>query len=121
MASKTIPSLSNIIHENQVAYVKGRFFGEGIKTIEGVINFIRENKLDGYILAIDFEKAFDSIEWDFLWKSLEAFGIPAAYIKLIKTAYTNMEACVVNGGTSTSISKLHEVSDRVIQSQPTYL
>ena len=48
VASKAIPSLSNIIHENQVAYVKGRFIGEGIKTIEGVINFIRENNLDGY-------------------------------------------------------------------------
>ena len=101
VASKIVPSLNNIIHSNQVAYVKGRFIGEGIKTIEGVINFIRENKLDGYILAIDFEKAFDSIEWEYLWKSMEAFGYPEAYIRLIKVAYNNMEACVINGGTTT--------------------
>ena len=106
VANKIIPSLPNIIHSNQVAYVKGRFIGEGIKTIEGVIHFIRENKLDGYILAIDFEKAFDSIEWEFLWKSLESFGFPDAYIKLIKTAYNNMEACVINGGSTTNYFRI---------------
>ena len=106
VASKIIPSLRNIIHPNQVAYVKGRFIGEGIKTIEGVIQYIRENRLDGYILAIDFEKAFDSIEWNFLWKSLESFGYPEAYIRLIKTAYNNMEACVMNGGTTTKYFRI---------------
>ena len=105
-ANKLLPALGDIIHPNQVAYVKGRFIGEGIKTIEGVIHFIRENKLDGYILAIDFEKAFDSIEWDYLWESLETFGFPSAYIKLIKVAYKNMEACVINGGSTTNFFKL---------------
>ena len=115
VASKIVPSLNNIIHSNQVAYVKGRFIGEGIKTIEGVINFIREHKLDGYILAIDFEKAFDSIEWEYLWTSMEAFGYPDAYLKLIKVAYTNMEACVINGGTST---KYFRISRGVRQGDP---
>ena len=77
-----------------------------LKTIEVVIHFIRQNELDGYILAIDFEKAFDSIEWDFLWKSLESFGFPDAYLKLIKVAYNNMEACVINGGTTTNYFRL---------------
>ena len=106
VAKKIIPSLNDVIHSNQAAYVKGRFIGEGIKTIEGVIHFIREHKLDGYILAIDFEKAFDSIEWDYLWKGLETFGYPDAYIKLIKVAYNNMEACVLNGGTTTKFFRI---------------
>ena len=105
-ANKLLPSLADIIHPNQVAYVKGRFIGEGIKTIEGVLEFIHAHKLDGYILAIDFEKAFDSIEWDYLWTSLETFGFPQAYINLVKIAYKNMEACVINGGTTTNFFKL---------------
>ena len=99
---RALPCLTNIIHPNQTAYVKGRFIGEGIKTIEGVIDYIKENKLDAYILAIDFEKAFDSLEWGFLWSTLKAFGFPDFYINCIKTVYTDIKTCVINGSTTSS-------------------
>ena len=66
LALKIIPALSDLIHHNQTAYVKGRYIGEGIKTIEGIMEYVKEHRLETYILAIDFEKAFDSLEWDFL-------------------------------------------------------
>ena len=82
----------------ELIYVNGRFIREGIETIDGVINYIKEKKLDALILAIDFEKAFDSLEWGFLWKTLELYGIPMYYIDMIKTVYRNIETCVLNGG-----------------------
>ena len=101
LAHRIGPFLSSIIPPNQTAYVKGRFIGEGIRTIEGIINHITENKLDAFVLAIDFEAAFDSLEWSFTWKVLSAYGIPDFFIDAIKTVYTNIETCVINGGTTT--------------------
>ena len=57
--------------------------------------------MEGYLLSIDFEKAFDSLEWDYLWLVLEAFGFLPVFIDKIKVMYKNIEACVLNDGTST--------------------
>ena len=32
------------------------------------------NDMDGLLLLVDFEKAFDSIEWTFLQKALDSFN-----------------------------------------------
>ena len=44
-------------------------------------------------MLIDFEKAFDSIEWNFLYASLVAFNFGPEFIKWDKTFYKNM--CLV--------------------------
>jgi len=41
--------------------------------------------------AIDFEKAFDSLNWDFLLKSLETFGFGKSFIAWIKTFYNTIQ------------------------------
>ena len=56
----------------------------------------------GILTAIDFEKAFDSLSRDFLFKSLESFGFGASFIAWIKTFYKNITSCVVNNGYFTS-------------------
>ena len=60
LAGMMIEVMTDIIHPNQLAYIKKRFIGEGIKLIEGVIEYVKEKQLNGYMLAVDFLKAFDS-------------------------------------------------------------
>ena len=42
------------------------------------------------MIFIDFEKAFDSIEWCFLCKCLETFNFGPEFIKWAKTFYKNV-------------------------------
>ena len=51
--------------------------------------------------AIDFEKAFHSLNWNFLLKSLEFFGFGESVLAWIKTYYRNITSCVINNGFST--------------------
>ena len=44
------------------------------------------------LLFIDFEKAFDSLEWNFLFKLLEIFGFAPSLIRLVKTFYSDIAA-----------------------------
>ena len=53
-------------------------------------------------IFIDFEKAFDSVEWDFLFKCLEAFNFGSDFLHLIKTSYKNVQSCVMNNGTASN-------------------
>lgn len=44
------------------------------------------------ILALDVAKAFDSLEWDYLWKVLERFGFGPSFIGWVKLLYIELRA-----------------------------
>ena len=94
--------LPYIIHHNQNAFVKGRTIFDAVRTINDVLDFTELKGYQGILTAIDFEKAFDSLSRDFLFKSLESFGFGAPFIAWIKTFYKNITSCVVNNGYFTS-------------------
>ena len=77
--------------------------------------FTKENNLSGLLLAIDFEKAFDSLDWNFLTKALSAFNFGSSFIKWVNTFYSNIQSCVMNNG----FSSVHfDVSRGVRQGDP---
>ena len=61
------------ISSNQTGYVKGRYIGESIRIITGMMSITKKKNTPGLAVFLDFEKAFDSIEWCYLQKCLEAF------------------------------------------------
>ena len=63
-----------LIDRDQTGYVKNRFIGENIRLISDVIESYEEKNLPGMLLFIDFEKAFDSLEWNFFFKVLEVMN-----------------------------------------------
>ena len=58
--------LPKIIADDQKGFIKDRYIGENIRTIFDNIQYAKIRKLTGMLLLIDFEKALDSLEWDFL-------------------------------------------------------
>ena len=91
-----------IIHENQCAYVKGRSIFDCTRIIDDIMFYTKEKNLSGLLLAIDFEKAFDSLDWTFLNKALSAFNIGQSFIKWVNTFYCNIQSCVMNNGFSSA-------------------
>ena len=75
IASKVIAErmkrlLPDLIHNNQSGYIPGRSIGENIHSILDIMDYTKAKNLPGILLFIDFEKAFDSLEWDFVNKCL---------------------------------------------------
>ena len=99
--------MPTLVHPNQVAYVKNRFIGEAIRTIDESMQYTRRKNIEAYAIAVDFEKAFDSIDWKYLWEALESFNIPKGFIDMIKLLYNDIESCVKNNGTSTPYFKIN--------------
>ena len=54
-------TLDELIHENQKGFISGRFIGENIRLIYDVLFETKNRNLQGLILSIDFEKAFDTV------------------------------------------------------------
>ena len=57
-----------------------------------------ENNLPGLLLLVDFEKAFDSVSWSFIYKVLEYFGYGKSIISWIKLFNNNAKLRINQGG-----------------------
>ena len=94
------------IHYDQTAYVQSRNIGESVRLIGDLID--RENKenLDDTFSAADIEKAFDSLEHNFLFATLKKFVFSPDCIKWIKVLFFNAKSCVMNSGLSSGYFNL---------------
>ena len=98
LACKLQKVVGTIVSSNQVGYVKNRFIGENIRIIDDIVSFTSQQNHSGIITIIDFEKAFDTIEWPFLFQTLKAFNVGENFINWIKLLYNNNFSCVSNNG-----------------------
>ena len=98
--------ITNIIDPDQVGYIKDRYIGENIRIMYDLLLYADIEELEAYVTQIDFEKAFDSIEWDFLIKALKVFNFGDNFISWIKILYTDISACVGNNGHFSGYFKL---------------
>ena len=83
--------LPNIIHPDQCEYVKDRLISDAIRTIDDVMWYTRSR---GMLVAIDFEKAFDSVDLKFLIRVLEVFNFGPNFIQWIKTFYNGAKVAL---------------------------
>ncbi|XP_028077559.1 uncharacterized protein LOC114279501 [Camellia sinensis] len=80
------------------AFVSGRHILDGVLIANEVVDGWHKAKNKGIILKLDFEKAYDSLNWEFLLPMLGKFGFGAKWIRWMKTCIiTTMVSILVNG------------------------
>ena len=62
--------------------------------IRDLTEYVNRNNLPGLLVSLDQTKAYDRVEWDFLFKVLEKFNFGPNFIKMIKTCYSNIQSAV---------------------------
>ena len=90
--------LRNIIHHNQTGFIKDRYIGETVRSIFDIMELTVEENIPGLMIFIDFQKAFDSLEWNYLLNCLEHFNFGPDFIRWVTTFYKNIQSCVINNG-----------------------
>ena len=98
--------MPNLVSKNQSAYVNNRFISEGGRLISDILEITDSLQIDGLLMKIDIEKAFDSVNHFFLISVLKRYGFGDDFIKWIKTLIKNQESCVLKGGKTTRYLKL---------------
>ena len=99
--------LQEIINSDQTGFLPGRYIGENIRLVLDMIDFTNTTNLPGLIFLADFEKAFDKLEWDFLFQTLHFFGFGQDFITWIKVMYSDIKSCVLNNGHTSEFFSLH--------------
>ena len=90
------------LREEQAGFRQNRSCTDQIATLRIIVEQSLEWNSPLYINFIDYEKAFDSVDRQTLWKLLRHYGIPEKIVNLIKNTYESMSCRVVHGGQLTN-------------------
>ena len=74
LATRIKKASAEIIDFDQIGYMQGTFCGENIRLICDIIDFCSFYKKPGLILLTDFEKAFDTVNLNFMKKCVSKYG-----------------------------------------------
>ena len=105
LAGRLLKVLHHVIAPDQTCGVRGRFIGENVALLRDVVSYANEADLPVAILALDQEKAFDRVDWAFLFKTLEHLGFGLTFTQWIKLLYTDIFSAVLVNGYSSDFFK----------------
>ena len=98
LAERLQKILPKIISLDQQGYIKNRYIGYNIRQIQDVIDYAETLDIEGAILFLDFKKAFDTVEWEFMYNVLRKFGFKTDFINWVNILYKNISSSVINNG-----------------------
>ena len=98
IANRIKPFLNFLINNEQTGFVPGRFIGESTRLIYDIMHYTQKAQIPGLLILIDFQKAFDSISWNFIYKTLSFLGFSNEFLKWIKLFNTEIKATVLQSG-----------------------
>lgn len=79
--------LPDLIHPMQKGFVPGRSIHDHIHLIRDLQHHCTKNNDDAYATFLDFEKAFDRVNWSYLWTVLETMNFGPKFIAWVKLMY----------------------------------
>lgn len=86
-----------LVHYDQTGFMKNRFSSDNIRRLLHVIHFAADITSPCAVLSVDAEKAFDRLEWPFLWHTMQRMGFGAKCMIILKILYNNPSAMVLTG------------------------
>ncbi len=98
LAERVKAILPSIISPSQTGYITGRSTSDSIRLIQDIIHLSELNQTPTMLLTVDFQKAFDSIEWNLILIALEKFNFGPTFISWIKIIYDDISSCICNNG-----------------------
>ena len=91
-----------MIGPDQLAYMQGRSVTEGHMLINRALELCRSKKIQGVMATIDFQGAFNTVNHNFLWQTMEKMNVGNGFINHLKTLYHGAKSAVLNFGTQTN-------------------
>lgn len=95
--------LEKLIGPQQTSFLKGRWASDNAILIQEIVRHLCHNKSSkrSLILKIDIEKAFDHLEWSFVYQTLLFFKFPPKITNLIMSCITTSRIAILVNSTKT--------------------
>ncbi|GKV14958.1 hypothetical protein SLEP1_g25756 [Rubroshorea leprosula] len=98
LATRLRTVMGDIIGENQMAFIEGMQLCEGVVVANEVIDEARKKKMKSFFFKVDFEKAYDKVNWNFLNYMMMRMGFSEIWRKwIMECLQTSLLSVLVNG------------------------
>ena len=84
-----------------MAHVENRFIGESSRLIADIIEITDVLYRERFLVAMDIEKGFDSLDHTFLISVLKRLGFGNNFVSWIETLISKQGYCIINSGNTT--------------------
>ena len=100
LVSRLNPVARFLVHRDQTGFIKGRLISDNGMLLQSLIEYAEwdDTQVSGAMIFLDFEKAFDSVQWSWITQTLIARGFPPSFVNIIKLLYSNPRASVIING-----------------------
>lgn len=102
LANRLKEALPHIISDEKTGFMQDRNISDGIIITSEIIHSIHVNKNQGVILKLDFKKAFDKVNWDFLYDALRHMNFGSKWIMWTKSIFETIRIAVLVNGSPTN-------------------
>ncbi|XP_078149481.1 secreted RxLR effector protein 78-like [Carex rostrata] len=90
--------MPDLISPYQTAFIKGRQISENFNATRELLHHISDTRKPAVLVKIDFAKAFDSVEWVFLFRVLAARGFSQRWMNWVSQILKSASSRVVING-----------------------
>jgi hypothetical protein len=99
LAGRLAQALQGIVNPMQNAFLGGRYMSDNINLVQELLRqYGKKRSSPRCLLKVDFKKAFDFVQWEFLESLLHHLGFPAKFVILLMQCVSSASYSVaVNG------------------------
>lgn len=101
LANRLKKVLLLVISECQSAFLGGRNILDGVVIVNELVDLAKRNKEECMLFKVDFEKAYDTVSWSFLFDMLAKFGFDLKWIRWIRACVSSSSLSVLVNGSPT--------------------
>ncbi|GJR52786.1 RNA-directed DNA polymerase, eukaryota [Tanacetum coccineum] len=101
LANRLVMVLGDLVSEVQSAFIANRQILDGPFILNELIQWCKSKKKQTMIFKIDFEKAYDSVRWDYLDDVLEKFGFGSKWRGWIHNCLHSSKGSILVNGSPT--------------------
>ena len=81
LATRLREVMDSLISPLQSAFIPGRHMLDSVVAAEEIVAAWRRSGTSGFLWKVDFAKAYDSIDWRYLWNVLRRRGFPEEWTR----------------------------------------
>jgi mannosylglycoprotein endo-beta-mannosidase len=106
LAGRLQAFLPGVIKPNQTGFVEGRSILDNVFIAQDSLDWVVESDYELVLLLLDFEKAFDRIEWNFLFTALSKLGFNSTWVRWVCTLYLHATSVIIINGEAEPVFQL---------------